>query len=171
MQIEITLKQLKELVQSLQVQSGGTLFRSMDKCIPVLEDSLIKNVFKKPHSDTVKIENKRELAVLIARGSSHVPARPRAGASYNREYLALKRRLGENYPHKFMEYGFWHGTEVSMGRGNSVKMKTEPILIRGFNYLAHHEERRSVLKRAFLEAWQDIIFTIRDNIVKEAKNF
>ena len=171
MQIEITLNQLIKFVQSVQVESGGTLFRSLDKCKPVLEKSLLNNVFRKPHSDTVKIESIRELQTLIAKGSSHVPARPKAGAPYNREYLALKKRLGESYPHKFMEYGFWQGTDIRMGRGNSIVMKTEPILIKGFNYLAHHEERRSVLKRAFLEAWQDIIFTIRDNIAKEAKNF
>lgn len=171
MEIEITLKQLQKLLRSISVQSGGTLFRSLMKCKPVLEDSLLNNVFRKPHSDTVKIESKRELATLIAKGVGHQPSAPREGEPYNEEYLELKRRLGEHYPHKFMEYGFWMGTDVEMGRGNSIVMKADPIIHRGFDYMSHHERNRSVLKRAFLDAWQDIIFTIRDNIAREAETF
>lgn len=170
MKIEITLDQLAKFIPKLTVTGGGAKFRSILKCIPVLEQSLLNNVFRKPHSDTVEITNKRELATLIARGVNHKPAQARPGASYNREYLELKRRLGEYYPHKFSSYGFWMGIQVLPGFGDSLKMKVEPILHKGFNYLSHHEERRSVLKRAFLDAWQDIIKTIINNIAEEAKS-
>ena len=169
MEIEITLDQLKKFIPKLTVSGGGVKYRSILKCIPVLEQSLLNNVFRKPHSDTVEIKNKRELASLIARGVNHKPAPARPGAQYSREYLALKRRLGEYYPHKFMDYGFWMGTQVLPGFGDSLKMKVKPILHKGFNYLSHHEERRSVLKRAFLDAWQDIIKTIINNIAEEAR--
>lgn len=168
MEIEISLEQLMKFIPKLTVHGGGAKFRAILKCIPVLEQSLLNNVFRKPHSDTVKIESKRELATLIASGTNHKPASARQGDPYNREYLALKKRLGENYPHKFMDYGFWMGTQVLPGRGDSLKMKVEPVTHRGFDYLSHHEERRSVLKRAFLDAWQNIIFTIRDHIAEEA---
>lgn len=170
MQIELSLEQLKKLVTSLQVERGGVKYRSLQKCKPILEKSLLNNVFRKPHSDTVKIESDRELQTLIARGVNHNPAEARPGEAYNEEYLELKRKLGEYYPHKFMEYGFWQGTEVDM-IGGSLRMKTEPIMIRGFNYLAHHETRRSVLKRAFLDAWQNIIDTVIKNIAEEAKTY
>jgi len=169
MQIEITLEQLKNFLPKLTVTGGGTKFRSILKVIPVLQQSLLNNVFRKPHSDTVKIESKRELATLIAGGTNHKPKQARAGDPYSKEYLTLKRKLGENYPHKFTEYGFWHGAEVLPGFGDSLKMKVEPIMKKGFDYLSHHEERRSVLKRAFLDAWQDIISTIIENVAEEAK--
>ena len=169
MEIELTLEQLRNFIPKLTVTGGGAKFRSILKVIPVLEQSLLNNVFKKPHSDTVKISSKRELAVLIARGVNHKPSPARPGDPYNAEYLALKRRLGEYYPHKFTEYGFWQGIQVLPGYGDSLKMKVEPILHRGFDYLSHHEERRSVLKRAFLDAWQDIIDTIIKQKAEEAK--
>lgn len=167
-QIEITLDQLDSLVKSLQVEGGGVKYRSIIKCIPILEKSLLNNVFRKPHSDTKKIESIRELALLIAQGSNHKPAQARSGEPYNKEYLERKRRLGEHYPHKYMDYGFWSGIEIFPSAGNSLRMKCEPIYHKGFNYLAHHEERRSVLKRAFLDAWQDIVDTIIKNIAEEA---
>ena len=170
MEIELTLTQLRNFIPKLVgEQAGGAKFRAILKCIPILEQSLLNNVFRKPHSDTVEIKSKRELAVLIAKGVNHKPAQARPGDPYSAEYLALKRRLGEYYPHKFTEYGFWQGIQVLMGYGDSIKMKVEPILHRGFDYLSHHEERRSVLKRAFLDAWQDIIDTIIKHIAEEAK--
>lgn len=169
MQIDITLEQLKKFIPKLTVTGGGgAKLRAILKCIPVLEQSLLNNVFRKPHSDTVKIESKAELATLIKGGSNHKPASARPGASYDKEYLALKRRLGENMPHKFMDYGFWMGVDVLPRRGNSIQMKVEPILHKGFDYLSHHEKRRSVLKRAFLDAWQDIIDTIITHMAVEA---
>lgn len=169
MQIEITLEQLAKFIPKLTVAGGGVKYRSILKCIPILEQSLLNNVFRKPHSDTVKIESKTELANLIKGGTGHKPASASPGDSYNKEYLALKKRLGENYPHKFMDYGFWMGVDVIPGYGDSLKMKVEPVMHKGFDYLSHHENRRSVLKRAFLDAWQNIIDTIIDNIAEEAR--
>lgn len=168
MQIEMTLDQLRSFIPKLTVTGGGVKYRAILKCIPILEQSLLNNVFQKPHSDTVKIESKRELAALIARGTGHKPAPAKRGEPYDQKYLALKRRLGENMPHKFMDYGFWMGTQVIPGYGDSLVMKTQQILHKGFDYLSHHEKRRSVLKRAFLDAWQNLIDTIIAHIAEEA---
>jgi len=165
--IELSLEELAKFIPTLIGERGGVKYRALLKCIPVLEKSLLNNVFRKPHSDTVQIESKRELQQLIQSGKDHKPAPARPGAQYSEEYLARKRRLGEHYPHKYMDYGFWMGTEV-YPRGDSLIMKAEPATHKGFDYLSHHEERRSVLKRAFLDAWQTIIETIKDHLVEEA---
>lgn len=178
MEIEMSLTQLKKFIPKLiGKEAGGVKYRAMLKCIPVLEESLLNNSFRKPHTDTVKIESKRELAMLIAKGSGHKPSQPRQGAPYSRKYLELKKRLGEHYPHKFMEYGFWMGTNVDMGYGNSIRMKVKPstdskkkgkFKAGSGDYLSYHETQRSVLKRAFLDAWQKIIDTIIKQIKDEA---
>jgi len=169
MKIELTLEQLANFIPKLTVTGGGAKYRSILKCIPVLEQSLLNNVFRKPHSDTVEIKSKGELANLIKRGSGHKPASARPGAAYSSEYLARKARYGENLPHKFMDYGFWMGVDIFPSMGDSIRMKVEPILHKGFDYLSHHEKRRSVLKRAFLDAWQDLIDTIIKHMAEEAR--
>ena len=170
MQIEITLDQALKFIQGIRVGArGGPTYRALVECVPVLQESLLKNVFRKPHSDTVTIPTKADLQALIKSGSSHQPANARPGPQYNQEYLARKRRLGEFYPHKYMEYGFWMGIDTYM-RGSDLVMKTEPIIHRGFDYMSHHEGRRSVLKRAFLDAWQDVINTLIKHYAKEAKS-
>jgi hypothetical protein len=92
----------------------------------------------------------------------------RPGPPYNQEYLDRKYRSGEFYPHKFWNYGFWMGTDINM-IGRSLQMKTPPIEERGFNYLAKHERTRSVMKKAFLNKWQDMINTIIENYMEEAQ--
>ena len=66
----------------------------LESAVKPLEDSFAKNVFTS-HGDTKKIANKRELAVLIARGGkSHKPGSAKAGAPYNAEYLERKAQMG-----------------------------------------------------------------------------
>lgn len=167
MQIELSLEQLVKFIPKLVGTGKNAKTRALYRCMPILKDSLIKNVFQKPHSDTVTIESKSELANLIRRGANHNPAEARAGPAYNQEYLERKRSLGENMPHKFMDYGFWDGTRV-VPSGNSIKMEAKSRTHKGFPYMEHHEQRRSVLKRAFLDSWQRLIGTIIDQLAKEA---
>jgi len=169
MQINITLEQLLSFIKSLQARSGGAKYRALMKCEPVLRKSLLNNVFKKPHSDTVNIQTKEDLQNLIKSGNDHKPGIANKGAPYSTEYLRRKELLGEEYPHKYMDYGFWHGTDVNM-IGESLVMEAKPEYHKGFEYLSHHEERRSVLKRAFLDAWQELIDTIIKQLAKEAQS-
>ena len=76
--------------------------------------------------------------------------------------------MGESRPHVYENYGFLNGTNVYF-TGNEVIMKTTPIMQRGFNYLAYHEIQRSVLKLAFLRAWQRIIDNMIKALIKEAR--
>ncbi len=176
MKITITLEQLDKFLKKLKPDytvRHNTLF----KLVPILEKSLRENVFRRPHSDTSKIESKDELKALIRTGSNHVPASARSGKQYNEEYLARKRRLGEVYPHKYMEYGFWMGTEANKDAGSVVMKTAKPTDPKKFgrfkkgdgDYLSYHETQRSVLKRAFLMAWQNIIDEIIESYAKEAQ--
>ena len=170
MQIEITLEQLVKFLDKFGVDNGGIRTRAMTKVIPVLEQTLQNKVFRVPHSDTSKIQNIKELQTLIARSGkgSHKPASAIPGAPYSKEYLLRKASYGEYYPHKFWNYGFYHGIEFYQ-RGISVVMKADPIYERGFDYMSHHERRRSVLKRTFLLAWQDIIDVLIKHYAEEAR--
>jgi len=170
MQIEITLEQLSDFLDQFGIENGGIRTRAMIKLEPILENVLRNQVFRVPHSDTSKIENIRELQALIARSGkgSHSPAPARPGKQYNKEYLATKHRYGEYYPHKFWNYGFYYGIDIDT-IGISLRMKATPIYKKGFDYMSHHEQRRSVLKRAFLLAWQDIIDELIKHYAEEAK--
>ena len=136
----------------------------MNELKSVLEEGFKKN-FERPHSETYKIETKAELVELIRQGSQHRPKQPRPGAQYNPEYLEKKEKLGEYSPHKFLEYGFYHGTKIYPTAVRLV-MKTEPIYKKGFDYLSFHEQNRSVLKMSFLNSWQDIINKIIETTVE-----
>jgi hypothetical protein len=142
-------------------------FRGLVKCEPILEAGF-RQEFRLPHSQTSSIRDKEELYRLIRSGTAHRPAPARAGPAYNQEYLARKARYGEHSPHKFMNYGFWQGTEIEM-RGYSLEMRTPPEIIRGTNYLALHERTRSVMKKGFLNAWQNIIDKLIENYAEEAQ--
>lgn len=161
-QIEITLEQLKRFLGGIKYSS----YRGLAKCEPILWQGF-RSAFRVPHSQTTQITDKNELARLI-RNTNHRPAPARPGPAYNVEYLKRKQRLGEHYPHKFTDYGFWMGTDINM-IGESLQMKTPPILHRGYNYLAKHEATRSVMKKAFLNSWQEIINTLIENYAEEAQ--
>lgn len=171
MEIKLTLEQTKKFLDKFGVANGGIRLRALLKTIPILEETLRTKVFHVPHSDTSKIESIKELQTLIARSGkgSHSPAPARPGAQYNQEYLDRKHRNGEFYPHKFWNYGFYHGIEI-YSVGTSIVMRADPVYKKGFDYMSHHERNRSVLKRAFLESWEDIIQAIIKHYAWEAKN-
>lgn len=172
MQIEITIDQLLKFLSIFGKSQYGIQYRALSECIRVLEDSLLHNVFGKSHGETKKIENKQELASLISSGvmrGDHKPAEARKGDIYYSPYLRKKELYGEDFPHKFLDNGFWDGIDVNM-IGPDLQMKVESIIKRGFDYLAHHEKNRSVLKLSFLEAWQDIIRTIIEKYAEEIKS-
>ncbi|MHA1408704.1 MAG: hypothetical protein ACTSQY_00050 [Candidatus Odinarchaeia archaeon] len=167
MEIKITLGQASKLLKS--IEWGGVTFRALKKCEKILAQHYI-NQFKKPHSDTYKIENMRELERLIRGGTKHEPLEPEPGAPYSEKYLSLKERYGEEYPHKFMEYGFWGNWDIYTS-SKSLRLKVEKFYKRGFDYMEHHEQRRSVLKAAFVDAWQDMIKMIILQIAYEAMRY
>lgn len=170
MKIEITIDQL---LKFLKIFGGeyGINYRALIKLVPILRQSLLNNVFRKPHSDTKMIVSKRELAMLIKTGTGyghHKPAPARDGAQYSQEYLKKKASYGEFYPHKFLDYGFWNNIDISPV-GPDLKMRVQPIIKRGFDYITHHERNRSVLKRAFLDCWGELIKEIIKHYAEEIK--
>ncbi|MEE9438984.1 MAG: hypothetical protein V3V14_08300 [Saprospiraceae bacterium] len=171
MEISLTLEQAQKFIGMIGQKGWGIRTRALNKLVPILEETLRTKVFHVPHSDTVSIKNIRELQSLIAKSGkgSHKPASARPGKPYNQEYLATKHRYGEYYPHKFWNYGFYQGIEVTTIIDHLI-MRADPIFKRGFDYMSHHERTRSVLKRAFLEAWEDIIQSIIKHYAEEAKN-
>ena len=163
-EIKITLGQLKRFL----AQPYHNKFVMLESAVKPLKDTFDRHIFT-THIDTKKIVSKRELAVLIARGGkSHIPGSPRGGATYNSEYLQRKARMGESRPHVYENHGFLDGTEIYF-YGNGIRMSTRSIIQRGFDYLAHHERNRSVLKLTFLRAWQNIIDNMINALSKEAR--
>jgi hypothetical protein len=163
MQIEITLEQLLNFLKGLN-PSDFVKDVAVARIKPILEESL-NNVIYTSHSDTVTIRDKQELRRLIRSRGNATKAPP-----YNPEYLARKFRMGENYPHKYENYGFAMGTEIYTGSGG-LKMVTTPTETneKGSDYLAIHERTRSVLKRSFLDAWESIIKEVIKTYAEEAK--
>lgn len=170
-QIEITLDQMRKFVRDISGFHKPIINRALIDTEGVLRETLENDVFTN-HNDTVEIPTKDDLRKHIkGGGSNHNPPRtPKKGKSYNQEYLDKKRRLGENKPHKYMEYGFWHGIDIRKKYG-SVVMEAKPpeTSEKGNRYMVLHERNRSVLKLAFLRGWQKIIDTIVKRLAKEAK--
>ena len=164
-EITITLEQLDRFLK----QPYHNKFVMLESAVKPLKNSFDNYVFTN-HNDTKQITNKRELAVLIAKGGkSHRPAKPRRAKRYNPKYLIRKiRHMGETRPHVYENRGFLDGTDV-LFTGDKVVMRTRSIVQRGFDYLAHHETQRSVLKLAFLRAWQNIINNMINALSKEAR--
>jgi hypothetical protein len=164
-EITITLDQLKRFLD----QPYHNRFVMLESAEQPLRDSFNNNVFTN-HNDTKQIVSQKELETLIAKGGrSHVPATPRRGKKYNSEYLVRKiRGMGETRPHVYENYGFLHGTDIYL-TGKRLVMRTKSIIQRGFDYLAHHETQRSVLKLTILRAWQTIMDNMVEALIKEAR--
>jgi len=130
---------------------------------------VLKNVFEQRvftnHSDTDAIKSKSQLRRLIK-----AKAKAPSGKPYSQNYLERKRRMGEHSPHKYENYGFWMGTTIYHDSGRLV-MKTRPLETskKKFDYLTHHENRRSVLKATFLRGWQNIVNIIMARYAIEAQ--
>ena len=169
-QVEVTLEQLQRFVNDLTGAHKPVLARAMYDVADVLEETLEKEVFTN-HGDTVEISTKQDLANYIrAGGNTHNPPKtPKKGRTYNKDYLARKARLGENRPHKYMEYGFYHGMNTTVTGYDKVQLSAKPpeTSEKGIEYMVLHERRRSVLKLAFLRGWNKIIKAIINRFKEE----
>ena len=162
-QITLTLKQLSKFVDNFYTIRR----KALRECIPILYNTLYTEVFT-DHNDTYTISTIAELESLISGGSDHNPSQPRKGPAYNPEYLKRKERMGEHKPHKYENYGFWQGTQAFFDSGSLVlETQYQETNEKDFDYLSHHEERRSVLKLTFLRAWQTLIEKMIDVFAKE----
>lgn len=160
--ITLTLEQLRKFLDNFYEIRRKVLL----ECVSVLYETLYNEVFT-DHDDTYTIKTMKELENLI-KGSGHVPTEPPKAPPYNKEYLKRKQRMGENKPHKYENYGFWQGTEAYYGSGFLyLETQYQETNEKDFDYLSHHEERRSVLKLTFLRAWQKLIDKMIDVYAKE----
>jgi hypothetical protein len=158
MEVEADLDDVIKFLK--RIESGEEIETALKKLKPILENSLIDNVFHKSHSETLHIETKERLQSLISAGKgTHKPAAAEPGKDYNEEYLAKKEAYGEYYPHKFLDDGFYDDLNVDP-KSDKIVMSVGHKLKRGFDYLKYHESQRSVLKASFLLAWEEMIKAI-----------
>jgi len=163
--VRTSLKKLKEFIGDLE---NGTANSEVYKGIKrILEDSLEKNVFVQSHYDVYEIPTQSDLELLIQQGGrSHRPGQPRE-AHYSKEYLRKKRSMDLG-PHRYKNQGFYEGTEVNR-RTQGVEIRTPIEAVTdsesGYPYGVIHESKKSVLKYAFLSAWQEIV----NHIIKTYK--
>jgi len=160
--VNTTLKKLKEFVEDLESgRANGIVYQGIKT---ILENSLKNNVFVGSHSDVYKIPTQSDLKSLIRQGGrSHRPGQPQR-ATYNVEYLRKKRSMGLG-PHRYKQMGFYEGTDVNKDI-NGVEIRTPIEAVTdsktGYPYGVIHESKKSVLKYAFLSAWQEIIDHIKN---------
>jgi len=170
MNIELTLEQLQKFLGRIG-SSNEIRDLALKACVPVLEDTLRRRVFTYEEGN-VTIASKAELEKLIRSGGrSHTPGKAPKGKPYDKHYLERKAAKGIHMPHVWENYSFWDNTDIRFDKGCVVmETKMSPTAEKDFNYLAHHEERRSVLKTTFLLSWQEIVETILETYADEAKN-
>ena len=161
--ITITLEQLQKFLNRLNPNYTIRRLALLD-AQRVLENVFEQRVFTN-HNDTDAITSKSHLRRLI-RAKAKAPK----GKAYSQNYLKRKRAMGEHQPHKYENYGFWMGTTIYHDSGRLV-MKTRPLetSTKKFDYLTHHENRRSVLKTTFLRGWQSIVNIIMARYAIEAQ--
>ena len=156
------------------LEDGTVNNKAYDKIVATLKLSLDRNVLNQmQHEGNVyEIPTKSDLELLIMQGGrSHKPTKPRE-AHYSKEYLRKKRALGLP-AHEYKLRG-WSNTKVFRQAGRVI-MKTPPGTKTGNfaggarDYLTFHESKKSVLKYAFLSAWQDIIGDIIDTYADEVR--
>ena len=153
------------------LQDGTVKSKAYYKIKKTLRSSLDKNVFghMQHEGNVFEIPTQSDLEMLIMGGGrSHRPGQPRE-SHYSKEYLRKKRRLGLP-AHEWKQKGFKEGTEVIIQQ-DRVIMRTPAAktTVRGFNYGPIHESKKSVLKYAFLSAWQEIITDIVETCKDELK--
>jgi len=166
--INTSLTKFLKFVKDLQ--NGNINDKAYDKIVRTLKKSLKENVFGDlSHTRVFEIPTQTDLEVLIMGGGrSHRPGTPRE-AHYSKEYLEKKKSM--NLPaHEYKRKGFVGGTEV-LKQTNRVTMTTpaEATTVRGYNYGIIHESKKSVLKWAFLSAWQNIIEDIINTCSEELR--
>lgn len=166
---------LTKFLKFLKGLEDGTINSMVyDKIVHTLKLSLDRNVFghMQHEGNVFEIPTKTDLEILIMQGGrSHKPTQPRE-AHYSKEYLRKKKVLGLP-AHEYM-LGGWSNTQVYK-QGGRVIMKTPPGTRTGNfaggarDYLTFHESKKSVLKYAFLSAWQDIIDDIIQTYADEVR--
>ena len=155
--VRTSLKKFKEFISDLENGTANTIVYKGIKRI--LEDSLRENVFVQSHTEVYEIPTQNDLVSLIQQGGrSHRPGQAQR-ATYNKEYLDKKRRMGLG-PHRYKRMGFYEGTEVNKKtRGVEIRTPIEAVTDpkSGYPYGVVHESKKSVLKYAFLSVWQEIV--------------
>lgn len=118
--------------------------------------NVLKNEIFQTHSKTWKIEDEQQLVQRIKSGNIQPD-----GEQYSPKYLERKRRRGEYLPHKFENYAFWFGAQAKQHTHKIVMRFEDPGTIDTmFDYVSHHESKRSVLKAAMLLAWDRMMLAI-----------
>ena len=145
--------------------------KAYEKIKRTLRWSLDNNVFghQQHEGNVYEIPTQSDLEMLIMSGGrTHKPGMPRQ-AHYSKEYLRKKRILGLP-AHEWKREGFKQGTIV-IKQADKVLITTpiEAVTSRGYPYGVIHERKKSVLKYAFLSAWQDIIGDIVDTYADEVR--
>ncbi len=167
--VRTTLTKFLKFLKGLQ--DGTVNDKAYDKIKKTLRFSLDRNVFghTQHEGNVFEIPTQTDLELLIMGGGrSHRPGKPRE-SHYSKEYLMKKRRMGLP-AHEWKRKGFTSGTEV-IKQGGKVIMRTpaDKTTVRGYNYGPIHESKKSVLKYAFLSAWQNIIEDIVKTYVDEVR--
>ena len=167
--VKTTLAKFIKFLEGLQ--SGTVKDKAYDKIRRTLRWSLDNNVFghQQHEGNVYEIPTQSDLEMLIMSGGrSHKPATPRE-SHYSTEYLKRKRRLGLP-AHEWKQGGFKSGTVV-IRQNNRVVMKTPAAKTTddGYNYGPIHESKKSVLKYAFLSAWEQIIEDIVETFADELR--
>jgi len=167
--VKTTMTKFLKFIEGLQ--DGTVNQKAYEKIKRTLRWSLDNNVFghMQHEGNVYEIPTQTELELLIMSGGrSHKPGIPRE-SHYSKEYLIKKRAL--SLPaHEWKQEGFTRGTKV-IKEANMVLITTPAAATttKGYNYGPIHESKKSVLKWAFLSAWQDIIKDIIDTYVDEVK--
>lgn len=153
------------------LQDGTVNQKAYERIKKTLRWSLDYNVFghQQHEGNVFEIPTQSDLELLIMGGGrSHKPGMPRE-AHYSKEYLRKKRVM--NLPaHEYKQQGFSQGTVV-IKKADRVLITTpaSATTVRGYNYGQIHESKKSVLKYAFLSAWQNIIADIVDTYADEVR--
>ena len=167
--VRTTLTKFLKFLEGLQ--NGTVKDKAYTKIKKTLRMSLNKNVFghMQHEGNVFEIPTQTDLELLILGGGrSHKPGQPRQ-SHYSKEYLRKKRRLGLP-AHEWTQMGFKEGTEVLKLQDKVIiRTPAAKTTVRGFNYGPIHESKKSVLKYAFLSAWQEIITDIVETCKDELK--
>ncbi len=167
--VKTTLTKFIKFLDGLQ--DGTVNDKAYEKIKKTLRHSLDRNVFghQQHEGNVFEIPTQTELELLIMGGGrSHRPGKPRE-SHYSKEYLRKKKRMGLP-AHEYKQKGFKEGTEVIKQSGKIImRTPAAKTTARGFNYGPIHESKKSVLKYAFLSAWQQIIKDIVKTYVDEVR--
>lgn len=167
--VRTTISKFLEFLKGLQ--DGTVNQKAYDKIKRTLRWSLDNNVFghMQHEGNVYEIPTQSDLELLIMSGGrSHKPGTPRE-SHYSKEYLRKKRSM--SLPaHEWKQKGFTADTKViKMVDRVLITTPAASTTTRGYNYGPIHESKKSVLKYAFLSAWQNIIEDIIETYADEVR--